>query len=160
MYFTLHVGLLLSANGVGTLIFPSFIKIIIGRLGKANTLVISLLLFCVRFVIFCYLQWVTFQFIYSSQKMLMSRIKNFPSFKNIDDGSFRIFRKWQLNKYYYLNIFRNPWILLLTELVDGCCGFTAIIVGSYYCAAEAPPGMLGSLNGTLPAVIYGVGTHF
>ena len=48
-------------------------------------------------------------------------------------------------------------LLLLTELVDGCCGFTAMIAGSYYAAAEAPPGMLASFNGILAAATASVG---
>ena len=51
----------------------------------------------------------------------------------------------------------NPVLLLLTELVDGCCGFTAMIAGSYYAAAEAPPGMLASFNGILAAATASVG---
>ena len=51
-----QIGLLLTANGVGTMIVLSFVKVIIGKLGEANTLVISMLLFAVRFVIFYYLQ--------------------------------------------------------------------------------------------------------
>ena len=48
--------------------------------------------------------------------------------------------------------------LLLTELLEGFSGFTAIIAGSYYCAAESPPGMLGSVNGIMFAAIFGAGT--
>ena len=50
--------------------------------------------------------------------------------------------------------------LLLTELLDGFSGYTAIIAGSYYCAAEAPPGMLASFNGIVFAAIFGLGTFF
>ena len=38
------------------MIVLSFVKVIIDKLGEANTLVISMLLFAVRFVIFYYLQ--------------------------------------------------------------------------------------------------------
>ena len=47
--------------------------------------------------------------------------------------------------------------LLLTEIVDGFCGFTAMIAGSYYAAAEAPPGMLASFNGILFAAVLAAG---
>ena len=56
--------------------------------------------------------------------------------------------------------FSNPLLLLLTEIIDGFCGFTAMIAGSYYAAAEAPPGMLASFNGVLFAAILATGTHF
>jgi len=101
------IGFLLSASGIGTTLVLSIVKIVIRRLGEPNTLVISLLLYCVRFVIFFYLH--------------------------------------------------NPLLLLLTEIIDGFSGFTAMIAGSYYAAAEAPPGMLASFNGILFAAILAVG---
>jgi len=59
--------------------------------------------------------------------------------------------------YKLLFCSRNPMHLLLTEIVDGFCGFTAMIAGSYYAAAEAPPGMLASFNGILFAAILAAG---
>ena len=56
-----------------------------------------------------------------------------------------------------LKIPRNPWFLVISELLDGLCGFSVVVAGSYYCAAEAPPGMLASLNGIVVAAMYGAG---
>lgn len=47
--------------------------------------------------------------------------------------------------------------MAVIEVADGLCGFTATVAGSYYCAAEAPPGMLASLNGIVVAVVFGAG---
>ncbi|KAI9562166.1 hypothetical protein GHT06_013131 [Daphnia sinensis] len=51
----------------------------------------------------------------------------------------------------------NPWILIVTESLEGFCGFLGITTGSYFCAAAAPPGMLASLNGILAAAALGLG---
>lgn len=61
---------------------------------------------------------------------------------------------WYLNHFFFC---RNPLLLLLIELTDGCCGFTAMIAGSYYAAAEAPPGMLASFNGIISAAMLAAG---
>ena len=45
--------------------------------------------------------------------------------------------------------FRNPWIMLAVESVDGLSGFLPMVAGSYFCAEAAPTGMLASLNGYL-----------
>ena len=65
----------------------------------------------------------------------------------------------ELLSFIYKLLFcsRNPMHLLLTEIVDGFCGFTAMIAGSYYAAAEAPPGMLASFNGILFAAVLAAG---
>ena len=47
--------------------------------------------------------------------------------------------------------------MVAIELLDGFCGFSAVVAGSYYCAAEAPPGMLASLNGIAVAATFGAG---
>jgi len=47
--------------------------------------------------------------------------------------------------------------MVALELLDGFCGFSAIVAGSYYCSAEAPPGMLASLNGLIVASTFGAG---
>ena len=60
----------------------------------------------------------------------------------------------------HCGFFSNPLLLLLTEIIDGFSGFTAMIAGSYYAAAEAPPGMLASFNGILFAAILAVGAYF
>ena len=54
-------------------------------------------------------------------------------------------------------MFRNPWILLATEFFEGFSGYLPIVAGSYYCAAESPPGMLAALNGIVYGAIYGIG---
>ncbi|XP_059350646.1 major facilitator superfamily domain-containing protein 6-A-like [Daphnia carinata] len=56
--------------------------------------------------------------------------------------------------FYFL---QNPWILIVTESLEGFCGFLGITTGSYFCAAAAPPGMLASLNGILAAATMGLG---
>ncbi|KAK4002760.1 major facilitator superfamily domain-containing protein 6-A [Daphnia magna] len=56
--------------------------------------------------------------------------------------------------FYFL---QNPWILIVTESLEGFCGFLGITTGSYFCAAAAPPGMLASLNGILAAATFGLG---
>ena len=46
------------------------------------------------------------------------------------------------------------------ELVDGLCGFFALLAGSYFCAAAAPSGMMASFNGILSAAFFGAGNLF
>lgn len=40
---------------------------------------------------------------------------------------------------------RNPWILLLTESLDGLSGNLSYATGCYFCATAAPPAMLASV---------------
>ena len=47
--------------------------------------------------------------------------------------------------------------MTVLELVDGFCGFSAVVAGTYYCAVDAPPGMLASLNGIVIAATFGAG---
>ena len=54
-------------------------------------------------------------------------------------------------------LFRNPWVILFIESIDGFSNFLTYLAGSYFCAAAAPPGMLGSLNGILSAAVFGAG---
>ena len=56
--YSLQTGLLLTTNGIGLMVVLSLVKVVIGKLGEANTLVISMLLFSLRFISFYYLQWV------------------------------------------------------------------------------------------------------
>ena len=48
--------------------------------------------------------------------------------------------------------------MTVMEVADGFCGFLAVVAASYYCAAEAPPGMLASLNGVVMATVFGAGS--
>ena len=52
----------------------------------------------------------------------------------------------------------NPLYMLATEIFDSCCSYLAILAGTYYCAADAPEGMLASLIAIISAAIYGAGT--
>ena len=47
--------------------------------------------------------------------------------------------------------------MTVLELVDGFCGFSAVVAGTYYCAVDAPPGMLASLNGIVIAATFSAG---
>ena len=53
--------------------------------------------------------------------------------------------------------FRNPWVMLAVESVDGLSGFLPMVAGSYFCAEAAPIGMLASLNGLLAGAVFGAG---
>lgn len=53
---------------------------------------------------------------------------------------------------------RNPWIILVNELLDGVSGFLGIVAGNYFSAEAAPDGMLASMNGVLTAAVYGAGS--
>jgi hypothetical protein len=56
--------------------------------------------------------------------------------------------------------FRNPWIMLAVESVDGLSGFLPMVAGSYFCAEAAPTGMLASLNGYLIFINFSILLNF
>jgi len=49
-------GIVLSINGIGTMVILSLGKIVIEKLGEAHTVIMGLLLYCVRFLIFYFIQ--------------------------------------------------------------------------------------------------------
>jgi len=48
--------------------------------------------------------------------------------------------------------------MLLIEIFDSCSTYLSLLAGAYYCATDAPDGMLGSLNGMVTAAVFGAGT--
>ena len=48
--------------------------------------------------------------------------------------------------------------MLIMEIFDSFCSYLSILAAAYYCAADAPEGMLGSLNGIVIAALFGAGT--
>ena len=49
-------GLLLSASGIGSMVVLSLIKTIIEKLGEPNTIIVTLVIFCLRSVVYYFLQ--------------------------------------------------------------------------------------------------------
>ena len=52
----LIVGIVLSINGIGTMVILSLGKIVIQKLGEAHTVIVGLLLYCVRFLFFYFIE--------------------------------------------------------------------------------------------------------
>lgn len=50
------IGIVLSINGIGTMVILSLGKIVIQKLGEAHTVIVGLLLYCVRFLFFYFIE--------------------------------------------------------------------------------------------------------
>ena len=60
--------------------------------------------------------------------------------------------------FVFLHAKSNPLYMLATEIFDSCCSYLALLAGTYYCAADAPEGMLASLSAMITAAVFGAGT--
>ncbi|XP_046440928.1 uncharacterized protein LOC124191923 [Daphnia pulex] len=60
----------------------------------------------------------------------------------------------RFSAYYF---FKNPWVILINESLEGTSGFLSVVAGNYFCGVAAPPGMVASLNGLLSAAVFGAG---
>ena len=55
-FHSISSGLLLSASGIGSMVVLSLIKTIIEKLGEPNTIIVTLVIFCLRSVVYYFLQ--------------------------------------------------------------------------------------------------------
>ncbi len=56
-----------------------------------------------------------------------------------------------------ITFIRDPWLCLLFEPFEAVTVHMMAVASMMYCAAAAPPGMLGTLNGAVGSVHYSFG---